>query len=185
MLTLGLAAGLAAGCGDGGGGPVELAVTTPPASATAGSSSASGSTVPPPASATATPPPVEDPGGTGTAGPAATYAALVREWQSARGQFFAALSAGRALPVEQENALAARFLAGQRRFATALRSYPWPAPARPAVRRLQAENAIQQRYITAMAEAGTAGEFTGRLADYGVGTPAENRAVAAVTAALN
>ncbi len=36
-----------------------------------------------------------------------------------------------------------------------------------------------------MAGAGSAGEFTGRLADYGVATPAENRAVAAVAAALN
>jgi hypothetical protein len=186
-----LAAGLAAGCSTGDGGPVGAAVTTPPASATAATSPAAGGAAPaatgtaaPPASGSA-PPPVEDPGGTAAAGPAAAYAALVREWRSARAGFVTAVSAGRPPSAREQNALAARFLAAQRRFDTALRSYDWPGPARPAVRRLRAENGVQQRFIRGMTEAGTPAEFTARLAAYGVGAAREDAAVAAVTAALD
>jgi hypothetical protein len=128
-----------------------------------------------------------DPGGTdpGGAGPVQAYAGMVRDWQSARAEFFAAVSAGRPLTVRDQNLLAVRFLAAQRRFGAALRSYPWPAPAAPAVRRLRAENGVQEHFIAGLTTAATAAEFTSGLAAYGVGTAAENRAVAAVTTGLN
>jgi hypothetical protein len=190
-VLLALIAGVAAGCGgDDGGGPVDLAVTTPPASATVAASPPATPAATPAATPTAVPgtgtapPPVEDPGGTGAAGPAAAYAALVRQWQAARSAFFAEVSGGRPLTVAQQRALAAEFLAAQRTFGTALRTYPWPVGARPPVSRLRAENAVQQRFLAGMAKAATKAEFAGGLASYGVGTAAENAAVAAVTVAL-
>jgi hypothetical protein len=45
-------------------------------------------------------------------------------------------------------------------------------------------NSGQQADLAAMSRAGSAGEFTARLADYGVRTGAENAAVAAVATEL-
>lgn len=99
--------------------------------------------------------------------------------------FFAAVSDGSARPVAQQRALAAAFLAAQRRFASELTAYAWPVGARPAVTVLLRQNAAQQGPLAAMAGAGSAAEFTGRLADHGVGAGPENRALAAVSTALN
>jgi hypothetical protein len=115
--------------------------------------------------------------------PLAAYEALVADWQRARSAFFAGVSSGRR-SLAAQHALAAAFLAGQRRFAAGLRSGRWPVAARPAVRALLAVNARQEAHLAAMATAPGPGAFTGRLADYGVGAAAENRAVAAVARSL-
>lgn len=176
-----LVAVLVAGCDSGGDGTAELAVTTPAASATAAGPTAAAPTDAP----TSTPTTAPTSAGPGSAGPASTYAALLADWQRARSVFFAAVSDGSARPVAQQRALATAFIAAQRRFAGELRAYAWPAGARPAVTALLGRNAAQQGPLAAMAGAGSTGEFTGRLADYGVGAGPENRALAAVSTALN
>lgn len=172
---------LAAGCQDDPA-PTDLAVTTPPASATAGvtpTATGAPSTVapPPPPPPTATSVPVDTPLG--------TYENLVAGWQAARSAFFAAVSDGRRRTVAQQRALAVAYLTGSRRFAAGLRATRWPAAAQPAVRDLLAANAAQQSHLVAMATAPSAGAFTGRLADYGVGAARENAAVAAARGALS
>ena len=181
VVVTALAAVLLAGCDSGGDGSLGLAVTTPPASATAAGPTSAAPT-PAPTSGPTAAPTSADPSDTG---PASTYAALVADWQRARSVFFAAVSDGSARPVAQQRALATAFLTAQRRFAGELRAYAWPAGARPAVTALLGRNAAQQGPLAAMAGAGSAGEFTGRLADYGVGAGPENRALAAVSTALN
>ncbi len=178
-MALALVAGLLAGCQDGE--PAgELAVTTPPPSATAGGPP--GSTAPPPGPTTPAP---------ATTAPApadalTAYDALVADWQRSRSTFFTAVSDGTARPVAAQRALAAAHLAGLRRFAAGVRtaSPTWPAPARTAARDLLAANTRQQATLAAMAQAPGAGAFTARLADYGVGVTAEERAIRAVRRTL-
>ena len=121
-----------------------------------------------------------------TATPAARerYRALVSDWQRARSAFFTAVTSGERLTLGEEHGLAHGYLAASRRLAAGLRSTAWPATAQPAIRELLAANAEQQRHLVAMARAPSPFAFTQRLADYGVGTARENRAIAAVTRAL-
>jgi hypothetical protein len=112
------------------------------------------------------------------------YQVLVVDWQRARAAFFAAVSDGRPRTVAQQRALATAYLSGQRRFSAGLRDFDWPDGALRSVRALAAELRRQQDRVAAMTTAGSAGEFTARLAGYGTGTAAENAAVAAVTASL-
>jgi hypothetical protein len=189
------AAALAAGC-QGSDEPVELAVSTPPASATEGTTTTAspakgqpptGSPAkgqPAPGSPATGPPPTLPASSPAADTPVAAYQDLVTGWQGARSAFFAALSDGRRRTTAQQHALAAAYLAGSRRFAAGLRVTPWPVPARAAVRELLAANAAQQATLVAMTTAPSAGAFTGRLADYGVGVARENAAVAAVWTAL-
>ena len=171
------AAALAAGCQRSDDPPVNLPVTTPPQSATVGTTTsvpAKGAPPPPPPPATGVPADT----------PAAAYQRLAGDWQAARSAFFTALSDGRRRTPAQQHALAAAYLAGSRRFAAGLRGIRWPVRAQPAVRELLAVNAAQQAHLRAMTTAPSAGAFTGRLADYGVGAARENTAVAAVRVAL-
>jgi hypothetical protein len=172
-VTLALAAGLLAGC-QGDGPAAELAVTTPPPSATAG---APAGTSPPPATAVPAPAPAD---------PLTAYDALVADWQRSRSAFFTAVSDGTPRPVTAQRALAAAHLAGLRRLAAGVRAAApgWPAPARTAARDLLAANSRQQGTLADMARAPGAGAFTARLADYGVGVTAEERAIRAVRRAL-
>jgi hypothetical protein len=161
---------------------VRLTVTTPPASATAGGTVPARPTATQPASTQA--PATPGPPPTAAAGPLAAYQALAADWQLARSRFFTAVSDGRARTPAEQRALAAAYLAGQRRLAAGLRGTEWPPAAAPAVRALLAVNAHQQAHVAAMARAPSAAAFTGRLADYGVGAARENAAVAAVARAL-
>lgn len=160
---------------------VQLAVTTPPPSATAGGTAAQ-----PPAvtSAPTTAAPAPDPTGSGT-GPRAAYQALAAGWQQARSRFVTAVSDGRRRTPAEQRALAAAYLAAQRRLDAGLRGTDWPAPALPAVRALLAVNTRQQAPVAAMGRAQSASAFTARFADWGVGAAAENAAVAAVGRALS
>jgi hypothetical protein len=169
-----LVTALAAGCS--GDPPVSLDVTTPAASATAGSA--------PPATAGRRPPPPA-PVGTVPSGPQPAYQALVGDWQRSRSAFFAAVSSGESSTVATQRALAARFLAAERAFGAGLSRTAWPAAARPAVRALLDRIRGQQATIAAMAAAGSKGEFTARLADYGVAAGPENAAVTAVARGLH
>jgi hypothetical protein len=170
-----LVAALAAGCS--GDPPVSLDVTTPAASATAGSA-------PPPATAGRRPPPPA-PVDSVPSGPPQVYQALVGDWQRSRSAFFAAVSSGESSTVATQRALAARFLAAERAFGAGLGGTDWPAAARPAVRALLDRVRAQQATIAAMAAAGSKGEFTARLADYGVAAGPENAAVTAVARVLH
>jgi hypothetical protein len=176
-----LAAVLVAGCSGGDGGPAVLAVTTPPASATAGPAGTA-----PPGSAAVPTGTVAPTGAVAPpSSPLGAYQGLAAQWQRARSAFFTAISSGRPVPLAQQRTLAGTFLAAQRRFATRLRAAGWPAAARPAVQQLVARNRGQQAPLAAMAAAGSKGELTARLADYGVGAGTENAAVAAVATALS
>jgi hypothetical protein len=195
VAVLVLAAGLAAGC-SGPDGPTDFAVTTPPASATA---AAPASQTPAPRTTAPVPSPAGTapdatgtaPGATGTApgataagGPLQAYLALSGRWATARGAFFTAVSDGSPRTVAQQRALAAAFLLEQRAFGAAVRAGRWPDAARPAVTAFLARNAAQEATVAAMARAGSRGEFTARLADYGTATAAETAAIRAVTTAL-
>jgi len=178
-IILALAAGLLAGC-QGDGPDAELAVTTPPPSATAGAPTGTATPAP-----TTTPAPPTGPA-PAPADPLTAYDALVADWQRSRSAFFTAVSDGTPRTVAAQRALATAHLAGLRRFAAGVRAAApgWPAPARTAARNLLAANSRQQGTLAAMARAPGAGAFTARLADYGVGVTAEERAIRAVRAAL-
>ena len=167
-----LLSGLAAGC-SGDGGPVSLDVTTPPASAVAGSATATAAPTRPAAPTTSAPAALPD-------GPRQAYQALVGDWQQARSAFFAAVSAGQPVAVARQRALAGRFLAAEQAFGAGLHAADWPPGAGPAVRALLDRVRGQQATLAAMAAAGSKGEFTARLADYGVAAGRENEAVAAL-----
>jgi hypothetical protein len=179
-----LAAALLGGCDSGAGEPAVLPVITPPASATAAAPTTTGN----PASTSASAPtsaPVPTASGVPTpASQAEAYQGMVRDWQTARGAFFAAVSDGRPRTAAQQRALAAALLAGERAFAARVRAADWPDGVRRPVAALLAQNRGQQTRIAAMARAGTSGQFTSGLADYGTGTAAENAAVTALTSAL-
>jgi hypothetical protein len=170
-------AALAAGC-SGDGGAVSLSVTTPPASATAGAAARSqgtpGTSAPAPTPSVAAPIDVS----------AQTYRSMVTDWQLARSVFFGGVSSGQPTTVTRQRALAAQFRAAQGKFQTALTVSTWPVRARPAVRTLVARVRGQSAVLAAMAAAHSKGEFTAGLADYGIGTGAEDAAVSAVATAL-
>jgi hypothetical protein len=193
VAAVALAASALAGCSsDDGGEPAALPVTTPPPSATAAAPTTSAGT----GTGTGSLPVPSETGdrttattatGTATAapaGPVAAYQGLVLAWQQARAEFVGRVGDGRRHPVAEQRALAATFLRAQQAFVTGLQAADWPDPARRPVLALIAQNRRQQQYVAAMARAGSSGEFTAQLAGYGSGTPAENRAVAAVTSAL-
>ena len=185
-----------AGCSAAEDEPVVLTVVTPPASATAAppgtpapTTDAPGTGAPDPGAPGASP----GPGTAGPAtvapvppagGPAGAYQGLVADWKGARAAFFGAVSDGRPRTVGEQRALAASFLAAQQVFAAGLRTTAWPEPARAPVAVLLQRNGGQQRTVAAMAGAGTSAAFTARLADYGVATGPEDKAVAAVSTAL-
>jgi hypothetical protein len=172
---------LAAACQDGEP-TARLTVVTPPPSGTAGVPTQAG-----PATTAPIPPPTPVPTPAPTpADPLAAYLALVADWQRSRSAFFTAVSDGTPRTVAQQRALAAAHLAGLRRLAAGVRAAEssWPAPARAAARDLLAANARQQDTVAAMARAASPGAFTARLADYGVGVAAEERAIRAVRQAL-
>jgi hypothetical protein len=164
-------AGALVGCS--GDGPVHLDVTTPPPSATAPAAP-----VTPPLAPTGSPATV--PGS-----PLASFQSIVAEWQRARSAFFAAVSSGRPLTVAQQRALATTLLAAERRFATRLQGADWPGVAQVPVAELVGRIRGQQASIAAMAAATSKGGFTARLAEYGVNTGPENKAVTAVATSLS
>jgi hypothetical protein len=166
-------AGALAGCS--GDEPVHPDATTPGASATTGSPAAPRT---PPVAPTGSPATV--PGS-----PLARFQSLVADWQRARSAFFTEVSSGRPLTVGQQRALATTLLAAERRFASRLQAADWPGVAQVPVSGLLGRIRGQQAAIAAMAAAGSKGEFTARLAEYGVNAGPENQAVAAVATALS
>lgn len=187
-MTLGLAAGLLAGCQDDPP-PADLTVVTPPPSATVGAPSPA-PTSPAPSSPAASSPAGSSPAAS-TPAPApdqalAAYRAMLADRQRSRSAFFAAVSDGTPRTVAQQRQLAATHLAELRRFAAGVRAAApgWPAPARAAARDLLATGDRQLATVTRMARATGAGAFTAALADYGVGVAAEERAIRTVLRAL-
>jgi hypothetical protein len=116
-------------------------------------------------------------------GPAARYATLVGQWQTAQSRFLLHTTSGTA-NLGREHQWAATFLAAERRFAASLVPSRWPSAAAGSLARLRRASNEQQRTLRAMTLAAGPSDFTSLLGTYSTTVGAENRDVRAVSRAL-